>query len=57
MCFEAEYHYKVKDKTGLDKIKEFFDCYHLTENVSDVKFPNIGFISSSDEDNSEDLED
>ena len=54
---EAEYRYKVKDKTGMDKIKEFFDCYRLTENVSDVKFPNVGFISSSDEDNSEDFED
>ena len=41
----------------MDKIKEFFDCYCLTENLSDVKFPNVGFITSSDEDNSKDYED
>jgi len=38
----------TKGKSGIDKIKDFFECYTLLMNVSDVELPNNGFLSNSD---------
>ena len=54
---EAEYRYKIRNKRGLDKIKDFFECYRLIDDVSGVNFPKSGFISASDDDNKEEFED
>ena len=44
---EAEYRLKIRDKSQLEKVKDFFECYELILNVPDVEFPKNGFISDS----------
>ena len=54
---EAEYRFKIRDKSQVEKVKDFFECYELILNVSDVEFPKNGFISDSDNLNENEVSD
>ncbi len=54
---EAEYRYKIRNKSSVDKIKDFFECYRLIDNLADVEFSDSGFINASDDDIEEEFED
>ena len=50
---KMSYRRKIRNKSGFDKIKDFFECYRLIDDVSDIDFSKQGFINSSDVDSVE----
>ena len=42
---EAEYKYIIKEKSYDEKIKDFFECFTLLDNVSDTIIPHTKFLS------------
>ena len=45
---EAEIKFKNRDKNNEGKIKEFFECWNLLNNLSDVNFYYNEFLSDTD---------
>ena len=52
---EAEYKYIIKEKSYDEKIKDFFKCFTLLNNVSDTIIPHTEFLSDSSNDNDSEL--
>ena len=44
---EAEYKYNIRDKDFDTKIKDFFECFKLLENISNTIIPKTEFLKDS----------